>query len=421
MDYTAFFQERLLEWKKLGNYRYFADIERIKGKFPKATYRGSGATQPAKEITIWCSNDYLGMGQNPVVVEAMHEALDTMGAGAGGTRNISGTTHLHILLEQELAHLHQKEAALVCTSGFVANEAAFETICGKLPNCIIFSDELNHASMIQGMRISRAQKRIFKHNDVKDLRRLLKEAQIEEPDAPKIIAFESVYSMDGDVAPIKEFCDLADEYKALTILDEVHAVGLYGQRGAGIAEELGVSDRITLISGTLGKAFGLHGGYLAGSRLIIDFIRSFAPSFIFTTALPPVVIAGALASIRHLKENSFERALHQRRVKYLKEGLRSKNIPFLDNPSHIVPVVLGEAHLCRHAAMLLLEEHAIYVQPINYPTVPVGTERFRLTPSPVHTPAMIDHFITALDGIWEKLRLPRVWLEAEEKEISLFS
>ena len=407
MDYTSFFQDRLQEWKKTGNYRYFADIARKKGEFPKALYRGAGSLQAPQEVIVWCSNDYLGMGQHPAVLNAMHEALDTVGAGAGGTRNISGTTHFHILLEQELADLHQKEAALVCTSGFVANEAVFETLCGKLPNCIIFSDELNHASMIKGMRVSRAQKRIFKHNDVRDLERLLREAQIEDPDAPKIIAFESVYSMDGDIAPIKEFCDLADTYQALTILDEVHAVGLYGKRGGGIAEELGLSDRITLISGTLGKAYGLHGGYIASSRLVIDFIRSFSPSFIFTTALPPVVIAGALTSIRHLKQSNFERALHQKRVQYLKERLKAFDIPFLDYPSHIVPVLLGEAHLCSHAATLLLEKYNIYVQPINYPTVPVGTERFRLTPSPVHTQKMIDDLVAALDAVWIELRLSR--------------
>lgn len=407
MNYTQFLEDSLNSWKAAGNYRYFANLERKCGEFPRALYRGSGSILPPQEVIIWCSNDYLGMGQHPKVLEAATETLHKVGIGAGGTRNISGTTHAHILLEEELADLHHKEAALVCTSGYVANEAGFSTLGSKLPNCVIFSDECNHASMIQGMRLSRAEKHIFKHNSVRDLRRLLKDAHAKDPDRPKLIAFESVYSMDGDIAPIEEFCDLADEYNALTFLDEVHGVGLYGPRGGGISEELGLLDRISLISGTLGKGFGLVGGYLTGSKLLIDFIRSFAPSFIFTTSLPPSLMAGALESVKYLKAHREERIQHQVCVAHVKTGLKTLGIPIIQNQSHIIPVILGEAHLCRFAANMLLERYNIYVQPINYPTVPIGTERFRITPTPLHTPEMVENLLNALDAVWEELQLPR--------------
>ena len=409
MNYTQFLNDALEKWKADGYYRYFANIERLSGRFPYALHHPSlGEKGLPHEVVIWCSNDYLGMGQNPLVLEALQEAFSSLGAGAGGTRNISGTTPFHYQLEHLLADLHTKEAALVCTSGYVANEACLGVLGSRLPKCVIFSDECNHASMIQGIRLSRCEKHIFKHNDVHDLRRLLQRSHEEDPECPKIIAFESLYSMDGDISPIKDFCDLAEEYNALTYLDEVHAIGLYGNQGGGISEAQDLQDRISIISGTLGKAVGLVGGYLAASRLIIDFIRSFAPSFIFTTALPPALMAGASASIHYLRSHPELRYLHQLRSNTVKRGLKDLGIPMIENSSHIVPVIIGNAHLCRQAASFLLTHHHLYIQPINYPTVSVGTERFRVTPSPLHTPQMVDNFLKGIDHTWATLNLKRV-------------
>ncbi|MEM9617002.1 MAG: 5-aminolevulinate synthase [Pseudomonadota bacterium] len=401
MDYETFFAEQLDKLRDEGNYRTFADIERRAGAFPRATNHGDIGP---KEVTVWCSNDYLGMGQHPDVTTAMQKAIDECGAGAGGTRNISGTNHYHVLLEHELADLHDKQSALLFTSGYVSNWTALGTLAARLPGCIVYSDSLNHASMIEGIRHSKAQKRVFKHNDPEDLERLILQ---DDPDAPKLIAFESVYSMDGDIAPIAEFCDIADRHSAMTYLDEVHAVGLYGPRGGGIAEREGLMDRLTVIEGTLGKAFGVFGGYITASTALCDFIRSFASGFIFTTALPPAVAAGALASIKHLKTSDVERLAQRDRVAKVRQKLGAIGIPTLDNPSHIVPVMVGDPVKCKWISDWLMTNHGIYVQPINYPTVPKGTERLRITPSPVHTDADIEHLVSALSEIWSQCALAR--------------
>ncbi len=402
MDFEAFFTTELQSLHSEGRYRVFADIERQQGNFPRATrYNANGER---KDVTVWCSNDYLGMGQNPKVVEAMKAAIDHCGAGAGGTRNISGTNHYHVLLERELADLHGKESALIFTSGYVSNWATLGTLGQKIPGLIIFSDALNHASMIEGIRYGRCERVIWKHNDLEDLEAKLQAA---DPNAPKLIAFESVYSMDGDIAPIREICDLADRYGAMTYLDEVHAVGMYGPRGGGIAEREGLMDRLTIIEGTLGKAFGVMGGYITGSTVVCDFIRSFASGFIFTTALPQSLAAGAIASIQHLKASPFERARHQDRVRKLRGLLDARGIPHMDNPSHIVPVMVGDAAKCKWISDILLDSHGVYVQPINYPTVPRKTERLRITPTPLHSDADIEHLVGALHQLWSHCALAR--------------
>ncbi|WP_412546089.1 5-aminolevulinate synthase [Maricaulis sp. MIT060901] len=397
MDYQAAFGSAVRRVKAEGRYRVFANLMRKKGDFPNARWRTPEGD--VRDVTVWCSNDYLGMGQIPCVVESMKAAIDEVGSGAGGTRNISGTTHYHVELEHSLADLHQKDAALLFTSGYIANEATLATLGKILPGLIIFSDELNHASMIEGVKGARCEKHVWRHNDVEHLEELLKAAPI---DAPKVIAFESVYSMDGDIGPIEAVCDLAEKYNALTYLDEVHAVGLYGLRGAGIAERNGLMHRVDIIEGTLGKAFGVMGGYIAADGAIIDAIRSMAPGFIFTTALPPSLAAGARASVEYLKSSNHLREKHQERAATLKQRLADAGYPVMPSVTHIVPVKVGDPVLCKRITDRLLADHGIYVQPINYPTVPRGTERLRLTPTPLHTDEMFDQLITALDVVWEE-------------------
>jgi len=399
-DYQSHFQTAVDALKTEQRYRVFADLERQVGQFPRAIYRRDGE---AREITIWCSNDYLGMGQHETVVSALQETAGKMGAGAGGTRNISGTNHPLVQLEGELADLHGKESALVFTSGFVSNEAGISTIARLLPDCVILSDQLNHASMIEGVRRAGGHKQIWRHSDLEHLEELLQAAG---PERAKLIVFESVYSMDGDIAPIEKIADLADKYGAMTYIDEVHAVGMYGPRGAGICERDGVMDRIDVIEGTLAKAFGTLGGYITGTSALVDAVRSYAPGFIFTTALPPGLAAAACASIRHLKQSSSEREAQQRQAERTKQKLREAGLPLMPSETHIVPVLVGEPEVCKAASDRLLDKHGIYIQPINYPTVPRGTERLRITPSPFHDDALIDGLISALVETWQAVDLP---------------
>ncbi|TVR97811.1 MAG: 5-aminolevulinate synthase [Rhodospirillales bacterium] len=399
MNYESFFADRIAALKREGRYRIFADLERRAGRFPKAFFHGPHGP---REITVWCSNDYLGMGQHPAVLAAMHRAIDECGAGAGGTRNISGTNHYHVLLERELSDLHGTEAALLFGSGWIANMTALNTICRYIPDILVLSDADNHNSMIEGIIHSRAEKRVFRHNDVDHLNQILAAEPLERP---KLIAFESVYSMGGDIAPIGAFCDLADRYNAMTFLDEVHAVGLYGERGGGVAERDGVMHRLTVIQGTLAKAFGVVGGYVAGSAAMCDFVRSYGTGFIFSSAMPPAVAAGALASVRHLKVHHEVRVRHQERAATLKRRFAEAGLPVLPSQSHIVPVLVGDPVLCKQASDLLMRDHAIYVQPINYPTVPRGSERLRFTPTPLHDDAAMDHLLVAIQDVWQQLRL----------------
>ncbi|GAA4229603.1 5-aminolevulinate synthase [Sagittula marina] len=402
MDYTAKLDDALNQLHQEGRYRTFIDIERKKGQFPHATWRKSDGSETP--VTVWCGNDYLGMGQHPVVLSAMHDAIDATGAGSGGTRNISGTTVYHKQLEAELADLHGKEASLLFTSAYIANDATLSTLPKLFPGLIIYSDALNHASMIEGVRRNGGAKRIFKHNDLDDLRAKL---EADDPAAPKLIAFESIYSMDGDFGPIEQICDLADEFNALTYIDEVHAVGMYGPRGAGVAERDRLMHRIDIINGTLAKAYGVMGGYIAASEKMCDAVRSYAPGFIFTTSLPPAVAAGAAASVAHLKRDPALREQHQTQAKIMKTRLKSLGMPLIDHGSHIVPVIVGDPVHTKKLSDMLLEGYGIYVQPINYPTVPRGTERLRFTPSPVHGPKEMDHLIRAMDELWSHCALNR--------------
>ncbi len=407
LDYENKLDEALSRLHEEGRYRTFIEIERRKGQFPHATWtKPDGSEMP---VTVWCGNDYLGMGQHPVVLEAMHEAIDATGAGSGGTRNISGTTVYHKRLEAELADLHRKEAALVFTSAYIANDATLSTLPKLFPGLIIYSDELNHASMIEGVRRNGGAKRIFRHNDVAHLRELL---EADDPAAPKLIAFESVYSMDGDFGPIEEICDLADEFGALTYIDEVHAVGMYGPRGAGVTERDNLAHRIDIINGTLAKAYGVMGGYIAASAKMCDAVRSYAPGFIFTTSLPPSVAAAAAASVKHLKTDQSLRDQHQTQAKILKTRLKGMGLPIIDHGSHIVPVIVGDPVHTKQLSDMLLENFGIYVQPINFPTVPRGTERLRFTPSPVHGPDEMDKLVRALDSLWSHCELNRAELSA---------
>lgn len=403
MDYKAAFTSAVARVRAEGRYRVFANLLRRKGEFPRARWRTPEGD--VRDVTVWCSNDYLGMGQSACVTESMKKAIDEVGAGAGGTRNISGTTNYHVELERSLADLHGKEAALLFTSGYISNEATIATLGKILPNLIIFSDELNHASMIEGVRGAKCEKHVWRHNDVAHLEELLRAAP---KDAPKLIAFESVYSMDGDIGPIEAVCDLADKYGAMTFLDEVHAVGLYGLRGGGISERDGLADRLTIIEGTLGKAFGVMGGYIAADAVIVDAIRSWAPGFIFTTSLAPALAAGARASVEYLKSSHALREQHQERAATLKSRLAEAGLPVMDTPTHIVPVKVGDPVLCKRLSDALLDEHGIYVQPINYPTVPRGTERLRFTPSPLHTDEMMDELIEALRAVYQRYANVRV-------------
>ncbi len=400
MDYEKFFARRLTDLRVEGRYRLFTNLERQAGRFPRALNHCEDGS--VRKVTVWCSNDYLGQGQNPLVLEAMHKAINTCGAGAGGTRNISGTNHYHVLLERELANLHGTDAALLLNSGWMANMTALSTLGAMIDDIVIISDSNNHNSIIEGIRNSKAEKRIFRHSDLEDLESILAEYPKERA---KMIAFESVYSMDGDIAPIKEVCDLADEYNAMTFLDEVHAVGMYGPRGAGVAERDGQMHRLTIIQGTLAKAIGVVGGYIAGSSALCDFIRSYGAGFIFSSSLPPSVAAAACASIRYLKEHNELRERHQNRAQVLRRRLKEAGIPHIDTSSHIVPVMIGDPVLCKKASDMLLENHNIYVQPINYPTVSRGAERLRLTPTPLHTDELIDELIEALKAVWESLGL----------------
>jgi 5-aminolevulinate synthase len=399
VDYDSIFKAAIERLHEEGRYRVFIDILRNKGNFPNALCFGGNGPKP---ITVSCSNDYLSMGQHPAVIEAMDVALHEVGAGSGGTRNISGNTHYHVELEAELADLHGKEAGLIFTSGYISNEAALSTLGKLLPGCIIFSDALNHASMIAGIKNSGCEKRVFRHNDLEHLEELLAAA---DPDVPKLVAFESVYSMDADIAPIAEICDLADKYGALTYLDEVHAVGMYGARGGGISERDGVADRLTIIEGTLGKAFGVMGGYITARKTIVDCIRSYAPGFIFTTSLSPVLVAGALASVRHLKANSTERDMQQQSAAMLKAKFKAAGLPAMPSVTHIVPLLVGCPVKAKRISDILLAEYGLYVQPINFPTVPRGTERLRFTPGPHHTAEMMDELTSALVEIWDRLEL----------------
>jgi 5-aminolevulinate synthase len=402
-DYQDFFRRSLDGLREEGNYRVFANLERRRGAFPRALRRDEAEARE-HDVTVWCSNDYLGMGQNPEVLAAMENALHRCGAGAGGTRNIGGTTHEHVMLERELADLHGKEAALLFTSGYVSNWAGLGTLGAKVPGMMIFSDALNHASMIEGVRHSRCDKVIWKHNDPADLDRRLSQA---DPDRPKLVAFESVYSMDGDIAPIAEILDVCEKHNAMSYIDEVHAVGMYGPRGGGVAERDGLMDRIDVIEGTLGKAFGVVGGYITGTTALCDFIRSFASGFIFTTALPPHVAAGARTSIAHLKRSTVERDGQRRAVAMVRQKLDRLGIPHQPNPSHIIPVMVGDPVKCKWISDILLESYGVYIQPINYPTVPKGTERLRITPGPLHSEADIDHLVGALNALWSQCALAR--------------